>query len=319
MIARARPSPASARPAAAGPFALALSLSLALGALVAPAAGAAGSGYWLLGGDGGVFSYGVAFAGSAASDPTLCPPNTSDRLLPDGTCWSIAATPDGKGYWILNGDALKVYPFGDATFYGDPAPQESSAPRDLWPVARAIVPTSTGHGYWVLTVPLSGAGRILPFGDAGWFGDTQTLVAEGYQGFNGMPAGMAATPDGKGYWEVHSDGGVFAFGDAGYFGSMASHPLNQPVVGMAATPDGKGYWWVAADGGVFAFGDAVFGGSMAGTALAAPVVGMARNPAGPGYWLAASDGGLFALGGAPYLGSMAGLPLARPIFAVAPG
>ena len=31
--------------------------------------------------------------------------------------------------------------------------------------------------------------------------------------------GMAATPDGGGYWEVASDGGVFAFGDAGYYGS----------------------------------------------------------------------------------------------------
>ncbi len=31
---------------------------------------------------------------------------------------------------------------------------------------------------------------------------------------------MAATPDGKGYWLVASDGGVFAFGDAGFEGSM---------------------------------------------------------------------------------------------------
>jgi hypothetical protein len=47
--------------------------------------------------------------------------------------------------------------------------------------------------------------------------------------------GMAATPDGKGYWLVASDGGVFAFGDANFYGSMASAPLNKPIVGMAAT------------------------------------------------------------------------------------
>ena len=55
---------------------------------------------------------------------------------------------------------------------------------------------------------------------------------------------MAATPDGQGYWEVASDGGIFAFGDARFFGSMGGTPLNQPVVGMAATPDGAatGRW-----------------------------------------------------------------------------
>ena len=31
--------------------------------------------------------------------------------------------------------------------------------------------------------------------------------------------GMAATPDGKGYWLVASDGGVFTFGDAQFYGS----------------------------------------------------------------------------------------------------
>ena len=77
--------------------------------------------------------------------------------------------------------------------------------------------------------------------------------------------GMAATPDGKGYWEVASDGGVFSFGDASY-GSMGGTVLNKPVVGMAATPDGKGYWEVASDGGVFSFGDASSSGRWAGGA-----------------------------------------------------
>ena len=33
---------------------------------------------------------------------------------------------------------------------------------------------------------------------------------------------MAATPDGKGYWLVASDGGVFAYGDAPYEGSVTT-------------------------------------------------------------------------------------------------
>ena len=94
--------------------------------------------------------------------------------------------------------------------------------------------------------------------------------------------GIAATPDGQGYWEVASDGGIFSFGDAGFFGSMGGTPLNKPVVGIASTPDGQGYWEVASDGGIFSFGDAGFFGSMGGTPLNKPIVGMAAHPGRPG-------------------------------------
>ena len=53
---------------------------------------------------------------------------------------------------------------------------------------------------------------------------------------------MAATPDGKGYWLVASDGGIFTFGDAAFYGSEGGTQLLAPVVGMAATPTGNGYW-----------------------------------------------------------------------------
>jgi N-acetylmuramoyl-L-alanine amidase len=96
---------------------------------------------------------------------------------------------------------------------------------------------------------------------------------------------MAPTPDGKGYWLVAADGGIFTFGDAGFYGSTGALTLNTPVVGMAPTPDGKGYWLVAADGGIFTFGDAGFYGSEGGASLTAPVVGMAAAPTGNGYWL----------------------------------
>src|SRR6185437_12335066 len=65
---------------------------------------------------------------------------------------------------------------------------------------------------------------------------------------------MAATPDNGGYWEVASDGGIFAFGDAGFYGSEGGHALNAPIVGMAVAPKGLGYWEVASDGGIFTFG-----------------------------------------------------------------
>ena len=68
------------------------------------------------------------------------------------------------------------------------------------------------------------------------------------------------TPDGRGYWLVAADGGVFNYGDAAFFGSRGGQPLNAPIVGMAATPDGGGYWLVAADGGIFTYGDAALPG-----------------------------------------------------------
>jgi len=41
----------------------------------------------------------------------------------------------------------------------------------------------------------------------------------GGKALNAGVVGISAAPDGKGYWEVASDGGIFAFGDAGHLGS----------------------------------------------------------------------------------------------------
>jgi hypothetical protein len=126
---------------------------------------------------------------------------------------------------------------------------------------------------------------------------------------------MAATPDGKGYWLVGADGGVFTFGDAPYDGSMGGHQLSAPIVGMAAHPGG-GYWLVGADGGVFSFG-APYDGSMGGHQLSAPVVGMAATPDGKGYWLVGSDGNVYSFGDAGSYGSEAGRTLPEPITGMA--
>ena len=122
-----------------------------------------------------------------------------------------------------------------------------------------------------------------------------------------------STPDGKGYWLVASDGGIFAFGDAAFYGSTGAQSLNKPIVGMTSTPDGKGYWLVASDGGIFAFGDAAFYGSTGAQSLNKPIVGMTSTPDGKGYWLVASDGGIFAFGDAAFYGSTGAQSLNKPI------
>jgi hypothetical protein len=78
----------------------------------------------------------------------------------------------------------------------------------------------------------------------------------GGQPLNQPIVGMAATPDGGGYWMVSADGGIFSFGDARFHGSNGGLWLAHPIVGMAATPDGGGYWELGQAGAIFSFGDA---------------------------------------------------------------
>jgi hypothetical protein len=85
-----------------------------------------------------------------------------------------------------------------------------------------------------------------------------------------------ATPSGRGYWLVASDGGVFTFGDATFYGSTGAISLVKPIVAAAPSRSGAGYWMFASDGGVFAFGDAAFHGSLGDLALTSPVVAAAR-------------------------------------------
>ena len=131
--------------------------------------------------------------------------------------------------------------------------------------------------------------------------------------------GMAATPDGQGYWLVASDGGIFTFGDATFLRvGMGGTHLNQPIVGMAATPDGQGL---------------LAGGlrrrhlrlrrcrvprldrrtsTSTSPSWAWPPPRTAR-----GYWLVASDGGIFAFGDAGFHGSTGDIHLNQPIVGMA--
>jgi ribosomal protein L24E len=92
---------------------------------------------------------------------------------------------------------------------------------------------------------------------------------------NGPVLGSVATPTGKGYYMVASDGGIFAF-DAPFRGSMGATKLNKPVVGMVRY--GDGYLMVGADGGIFNFSSLPFSGSLGDKPPASPVVAVAALP-----------------------------------------
>jgi hypothetical protein len=245
---------------------------------------AATSGYWLVGTDGGIFSFGNAgFFGSTGA------------LTLNQPIVGMAATPDGRGYWMVASDG-GIFAFGDAAFYG------SMGGKPLNQPIVGIAPTRTGHGYWMV----ASDGGIFAFGDAVFYGSM------GATHLNKPIVGIATTPDGRGYWMVASDGGIFAFGDAGFFGSTGAINLAKRIEAMAPTPDGRGYWMVAGDGGVFSFGDAGFFGSAAGS-TDKRVVAIAPSATGQGYYLTATSGAVFAFGDAKYLGGASDQHLAHGI------
>jgi beta-lactamase class A/ribosomal protein L24E len=219
---------------------------------------------------------------------------------------AMAATPDGAGYWLVGSDG-GVLSFGDAHLYGS-----AGSPR-ISPIV-GMAPTPDGHGYWLV----DSDGSVLGFGDAHLYGLTgATPVGASAVGGSsgGSIVGIAATPDGEGYWLVGANGGVLGFGDAHYYGSTGGKPRRSRVTGIAATPDGGGYWLVGSDGTVLSFGDAHYYGSTGGKALHAPIVAMAPTVDGRGYWLVASDGAVLSFGDAHFFGSGAGKPLAQPVVA----
>jgi hypothetical protein len=240
-------------------------------------AAASAPGYWLLGGDGGVFSFGAArFLGS-----------TGDIRL-NRPAVAMAATPDGNGYWFTATDG-GVFTFGSAGFFGSTGAVKLNQP------VVGMATTPTGKGYWLAARD----GGIFAFGDAGFYGSTgavkltQPIIA------------MAPTPTGAGYWLVARDGGIFAFGDAGFFGSTGGNAATSPVADLAVTPTGNGYWLLGEDGGIYNFGDAPYRGSLAGTGLCDRPAArrIAASSTGRGYWVAADDGSVTPFGDAFGYGS----------------
>ena len=82
-------------------------------------------------------------------------------------------------------------------------------------------------------VAASGGG-IFTYGDATFYGSTGGLA------LNRPIVGMAATPDGKGYWLVAADGGIFAYGDAAFYGSTGEPDLEPAHRGDGRHPRRQG-------------------------------------------------------------------------------
>ena len=274
---------------------LALTVALLAGltsvATVPPAKAAIStSGYWLVGTDGGIFSYGQAkFLGSTGAMKLNQP------------IVGMAATPDGRGYWMVASDG-GIFSYGTAGFFG------SMGGKPLNQPIVGIAPTRTGKGYWMVAAD----GGIFSFGDAGFYGSTGSLK------LNKPIVDITPTPSGRGYWMAASDGGIFSFGDAGFFGSTGAIKLVKRIQQMASTPSGKGYWMVAGDGGIFSFGDASFYGSAVEGGAEKRIVDIAPSATGKGYYITASNGAVYAYGDAKFYGGAEGQKLTHGIIAMVP-
>ena len=174
--------------------------------IVASATDPATGGYWLAATDGGVFSFGAPFEGSAGALPLRSP------------VVGMAATADGLGYRLVAADG-GVFAYGDAAFLGS----MGGLPLNRPVVGMAATPD--GQGYWL--VASRRRHLRLRRRRRSWAPWAATPL-------NRPIVGMAPTADGKGYWLVASDGGVFAYGDAAFLGSTGALTLASPVVGMAA-------------------------------------------------------------------------------------
>ena len=141
-----------------------------------------GLGYWMVGSDGGVFSFGDAdYHGSV--------PGVGVHVK---NIVGIAPTPDGGGYWMVGSDG-GVFAFGDAT-YGGSLPGKGVHVNNI----KAIVATPDGGGYWLV----ASDGGVFSFGDATYAGSVPGVGVH----VNNV-VGLTPTPSGAGYWLFGSDGG----------------------------------------------------------------------------------------------------------------
>jgi len=254
-------------------------------------------GYWLVGSDGGIFSFGSAqFFGSMGGQPLQRP------------VVGIVPTADRDGYWLDASDG-GVFSFGDTRFYGSiPGlglhPAGSGLRDSLHAPIVSMVPSHDQRGYFMVATD----GGVFAFGDATFAGS-----CPGIGGCAGAAVAVMPDSSGKGYWLVTATGNVYTFGDAPSLGAPAFQ--RSPITSAVATPDGKGYWILDSDGQVFAYGDAADLGSPASATFnhLDPASVIFATSDGGGYWVADALGKVFAFGDALNDGDMSGSHLNQPI------
>jgi hypothetical protein len=255
-------------------------------------------GYWLVGSDGGIFTFGSAlFHGSTGS------------LVLQRPVVGMVPTNDDGGYWLDASDG-GVFSFGDTQFYGSiPGlglhPAGSGLPNSLNAPIVGMVPSDDDGGYFMV----ASDGGVFAFGDAKFEGS-----CPGIGGCSGAAVAVMPDASGNGYWLVTRTGSVYPFGDAAVFGEPG--PQSVPVTSAVRTPDGGGYWILFANGVVAPYGDAnYYGNTPTPTGGWNPSAAIFTTSDGAGYWVATANGTVYPFGDAPNDGGMNGTNLNGAIIA----
>ncbi len=255
-------------------------------------------GYWLVGSDGGIFSFGSArFYGSTGS------------LVLQRPVVGIVPTKDNGGYWLDASDG-GVFSFGDTRFFGSVPglglhPAGSGLSHSLNAPVVGMVPSIDGGGYFMV----ASDGGVFAFGDAHFAGS-----CPGIGGCSGAAVAVMPDASGNGYWLVTQTGNVYSFGDAPYYGAPGN--TGSPVTSAVGTPDGGGYWILTANGTVYNYGNAGNYGDAAGAFGGLnPATAIFTTSDGGGYWIASANGTVGQYGDAPNDGGMAGTHLNGSIIA----
>jgi hypothetical protein len=264
-----------------------------------PAQVSSAHGYWLVGSDGGIFTFGSAqFYGSTGS------------LHLQRPVVGMTPTGDRNGYWLVASDG-GIFSFGNAAYFGSipglgiaPAGTSGTTNRLNAPIV-GMVPSADDGGYFMV----ASDGGVFAFGDAKFEGS-----CPGIGGCSGQAVAVVPDATGNGYWLMTATGHVYTFGDATNYGSPGSQ--GAVVTSAVRTADGQGYWILLANGTVDAYGDATSMGAPTGqTGGLNPASAIFATSDGAGYWVASASGAVYNYGDAPNDGSMAGKQLNGAIIA----
>lgn len=274
-------------------------------------------GYWLVGNDGGIFSFGDAGFFGSTGDIELNEP-------------IVGLTPHASrgGYWLGASDG-GVFAFGDAPFAGsagdidlnEPIVDLASAPGD----AGATLVTPGGA--------VSGSVNFATLGDSVRVTVAVTGLSEGWHGFHVHATGACSVTEEGAF--LSSGGHVGSAGGHGTDSHDGDMPLlyaNQAGVARATfltdnftldqlfDADGSAVIVHAGPDNYANIPDR-YGGpdeitKNTGDAGARHRCGVVEST-GNGYWLAASDGGIFNYGDAGFHGSTGDIDLNQPIVGIA--
>ena len=254
-------------------------------------------GYWLVGSDGGIFTFGGAqFYGSTGN------------LHLNRPVVGITPTADRGGYWLDASDG-GVFSFGDTQFFGSiPGlgvnPAGSGLPHSLNAPIVGMVPSTDDRGYFMV----ASDGGVFAFGDAAFEGS-----CPGLGGCAGSAVAVMPDASGRGYWLVTNAGAVYSFGDARYLGAPGN--AGWPVTSAVRTPSGNGYWILNAAGTVSGYGDAANLGNAIGYPPGNAASAIFTDIPGDGYGVATQNGTVTTFGGVPSYGGMNGTHLNGSIIA----